>query len=231
MPQVLIYGGCGALGSTIVKAFKAVSWTVFSADFQISKFADHSIVVPKNLKDTSTIVNQLRDLKAEFDAVISVAGGFQMSTIKDESIFDSVETMVSYNLYSAVSASHLASRFMKEKGLLVLTGAEGALRPTPIFLSYGISKAACHHLVKSLAEPNSGMPKSSTVIAMLPITLDTPQNRKDMPTANFNNWTPLESVAEILLNWCSGKNVPTNGQLMIIKTEEKKTSVYPAQYP
>lgn len=55
------------------------------------------------------------------------------------------------NIRSALGASHVASKLLKENGLLVLTGASAALNATPGMIAYGITKAATHHLIKSLA--------------------------------------------------------------------------------
>lgn len=63
-------------------------------------------------------------------------------------------------------------------------------------IGYGLAKAAVHQLTKSLAQHGSGLPTDASVIAILPITLDTPMNRKWMPQADFSTWTPLEFVAE-----------------------------------
>jgi hypothetical protein len=57
-----------------------------------------------------------------------------------------------------------------------------------ISLRYGMAKAAVHQLVKSLAAPKSGLPEGSFCAAMLPITLDTPMNRKFMPDADTSTW-------------------------------------------
>ncbi len=51
-----------------------------------------------------------------------------------------------------------------------------------------MAKAAVHQLVKSLAAPKSGLPEGSFCAAMLPITLDTPMNRKFMPDADTSTW-------------------------------------------
>lgn len=59
-----------------------------------------------------------------------------------------------------------------------------------------MAKAAVHQLTKSLAGKDSGLPKDSLVVAILPVTLDTPMNRKWMPNADFSTWTPLSFVAE-----------------------------------
>jgi dihydropteridine reductase len=63
-------------------------------------------------------------------------------------------------------------------------------------IGYGMAKSAVHHLTKSLAGQNSGLPAESLVVAILPITLDTPMNRKWMADADFSTWTPLQFVAE-----------------------------------
>lgn len=52
-------------------------------------------------------------------------------------------------------------------------------------IGYGLAKASVHHLTKSLSENDSGLPNQSTVLSILPITLDTPMNRKWMPKGNI----------------------------------------------
>jgi dihydropteridine reductase len=68
--------------------------------------------------------------------------------------------------------------------------------PTAGMIGYGMAKAAVHQLTKSLAAESSGLPPNSLAVAILPVTLDTPMNRKWMPNADFSTWTPLEFVAE-----------------------------------
>lgn len=67
---------------------------------------------------------------------------------------------------------------------------------TPGMIGYGMAKAAVHQLVKSLAATDGGLPANSTVLAILPVTLDTPMNRKWMPKADHSKWTPMEFIAE-----------------------------------
>jgi dihydropteridine reductase len=59
-------------------------------------------------------------------------------------------------------------RELIRNGLLVLTGAQAALHPTPGMIGYGLAKAGVHHLTKSLADASSGLPESSKVVAILP---------------------------------------------------------------
>ena len=63
-------------------------------------------------------------------------------------------------------------------------------------IGYGLAKAAVHQLTKSLGEDKSGLPSGAVAVAILPITLDTPMNRKWMSGADFSTWTTLDYVAE-----------------------------------
>lgn len=226
MSAALIYGGAGQLGKIVVGAFKNAGWKVLSADFRASEAADLSIILQgKAESDAKELLSRIDEhTGGKLDAIITVAGGFGMGRISDDGVFAAVERMLTFNVISSVVASHVAAKKLKEGGLLVLTGAEGALRPTPHFVGYGISKAGTHHLLSSISHPEGGLPKGSTACAILPITLDTPQNRADMPTANFDNWTPLSDVAQLLVDWANGKNRPATGAKVVLKTENKKTS-------
>lgn len=63
-------------------------------------------------------------------------------------------------------------------------------------IGYGMAKAAVHHLTKSLAGKDGGLPNNSVAVAILPETLDTPMNRKWMPKADTSKWTPLTFVSK-----------------------------------
>jgi len=229
--SVLVFGGCGQMGQVVVKRFKDASWKTVSIDLRESDVADHSVVIKGDggKEDATNVIHKLHEWKIELDSVISVAGGFTMGSIKDEGIFLQAERMISFNLRSALSASHVASHCLKEGGLHVLTGAYGALNPTPGFVAYGVSKAATHHLIESLAQEGSGMPKHVSVVGVLPVMLDTAQNRKDMPSANFDDWTKLEEVADQFVKWSSGEGRPKNGAMIQIKTEKKVTTWKPVE--
>eukprot|EP00164_Ancoracysta_twista_P016789 GFYU01028334.1.p1 GENE.GFYU01028334.1~~GFYU01028334.1.p1 ORF type:complete len:119 (-),score=49.96 GFYU01028334.1:150-506(-) len=118
---------------------------------------------------------------------------------------------------------------MKKSGLLVLTGAQASLDATPGMIGYGLAKAAVHQLVKSLATDKGGLPEGAKCVAILPITLDTPMNRKFMADADFSKWTPLNTVAEELFKWSTNNGTPDNGALVQLVTEDNKTSFVPAK--
>lgn len=133
--------------------------------------------------------------------------------------------MIKQSVWSSLIASRLAAKYLSPNGLLTLTGAKAALEPTPGMIGYGLAKASVHHLVKSLAAPKGGLPEAASVLAILPITLDTPMNRKFMPDADFGTWTPLNFIAELFYGWANGENKPKSGSLCQLITEKGATSV------
>ncbi|KAK6028422.1 hypothetical protein OSTOST_05533 [Ostertagia ostertagi] len=69
------------------------------------------------------------------------------------------------------------------------------------------------------------MPQDACVLALLPITLDTPMNRKWMPNADHSTWTPMLYIAEMLLEWTvAPAKRPESGSLLKVRTVEGETS-------
>eukprot|EP01111_Echinosteliopsis_oligospora_P014253 TRINITY_DN5331_c0_g1_i1.p1 TRINITY_DN5331_c0_g1~~TRINITY_DN5331_c0_g1_i1.p1 ORF type:complete len:262 (-),score=91.89 TRINITY_DN5331_c0_g1_i1:262-969(-) len=226
MPRILVYGGCGALGSAVVTSFKSNGWETVSVDFSASPHATHSVVIAGSGKDDiSRVIEELQKKSiTAIDTLVCVAGGWNGGSIEKDDIFATTEKMWQFNVQSAVAASHVASKTLTEGGMLVLTGAYAAINSTPGMIAYGITKSATHHLIKSLAAPNSGLPAKATVVGILPVTLDTPTNRAAMPKAKFDEWTPLDVVSSRLFEWASSPDSrPSSGSLIALKTSNNHT--------
>ncbi|KAG0718016.1 Dihydropteridine reductase [Chionoecetes opilio] len=243
--KVIIYGGRGALGSVIVKHFKANNFWVGTIDLAKSDEADTCVVVNKednwaaqttawvgtidlaksDEADTCVVVNKEDNWAAQttaviegltaalggekVDAIINVAGGWAGGNAASKDFQKSCETMWGQSVWSSTITAQAAALFLKEGGLVTLTGARQLSKAqryskviqyttsTPAgMIGYGMAKAAVHQLTQSLAQEKSGLPKGSTAVAILPTTLDTPMNRKWMAGADFSTWTTLEFVAE-----------------------------------
>ena len=77
----------------------------------------------------------------------------------------------------------------KAKGASIIDiGASGAQSAASGMGAYAASKAAVHKLTESLADELPG--SDITVIAILATIIDTPVNRAEMPSANFDEWLP-----------------------------------------
>merc|ERR1711973_31107 len=161
----------------------------------------------------------------KLDGILNVAGGWAGGNAKDMDWIKNAELMWKQSVWSSTIAGTLAAHHLKDGGLLVLPGAKPATGGTPGMLGYGMAKAAVHQLVKSLGSSGSGLPTGSCVLGMLPVTLDTPMNRKFMPDADKSTWTPLSEVGRILINWVEKKERPRSGSLVAMLTEKGNTSL------
>jgi NAD(P)-dependent dehydrogenase (short-subunit alcohol dehydrogenase family) len=156
MKSVLVIGGSGALGKSVVSVFKKTPppWCVYSLDFSNNTIADTNLLFkkPEDLTDDNFITEITKKIP-KLDCIVNVAGGWQGVSLEDRTIIKSLDMMMRQNLYSSVLAAHLAKVNMKEEGLLVLTGANTAKDGyNPGMLSYQLAKQSVHYLTNLLVD-------------------------------------------------------------------------------
>ncbi|XP_063777346.1 dihydropteridine reductase [Pseudophryne corroboree] len=232
--RVLVYGGRGALGSKCVDYFTSKNWWVASIDVTENASASANVVVKlsdsftQQSEEVTTAVDQLLSGQ-KVDAILCVAGGWAGGSAKAKSFYKNCDLMWKQSVWTSAISSHLATKHLKEGGLLTLSGAQAALSATPGMSAYGMAKAAVHQLCQSVGGDKGGLPVNSAAVAILPVTLDTPANRASMPEADFTSWTSLDFIAETFFNWTTGNNRPKSGSLIQVITKKGKTELVPAQ--
>ncbi|RKP23846.1 hypothetical protein SYNPS1DRAFT_24074 [Syncephalis pseudoplumigaleata] len=224
---VLVYGGAGALGASTVQYFKEQGWTAISVDVRSNADASSNVLVDANAsvaEQAKHVVEQLETTLGDtrLDALLCVAGGWAGGRIDKLESLSNAELMWKQSVNSSLVAGHIASRYLKPNGLLVLTGAQAAKEGTSM-VGYGLAKAAVHQLTASLASDASGLPSGARVAAILPVTLDTPGNRAGMPNADFSAWTPLNDINKKLFAWATHKEPVDNGKLVSVVTQNGET--------
>ena len=75
--------------------------------------------------------------------------------------------------------------------------AKSALKGAANNGAYTASKAAAQRIVESMALELRD--KAINVNAVLPSTIDTPQNRKEMPNADQAKWVTGDDIADVIL--------------------------------
>ncbi|CAL2034998.1 CBN-QDPR-1 protein [Caenorhabditis brenneri] len=231
--KVIVYGGKGALGSAILDFFKKNGYTVLNIDLSANDQADSNILVDGNknwVEQEQSILEQAASSLqgSQVDGVFCVAGGWAGGSASSKDFVKNADLMIKQSVWSSAIAAKLATTHLKPGGLLQLTGAAAAVGPTPGMIGYGMAKAAVHHLATSLAEKDSGLPENSSVLTILPVTLDTEMNRKWMPKADHSSWTPLSFISESLLKWTTeSSSRPTSGALLKITTANGESTITP----
>ncbi|XP_035388341.1 quinoid dihydropteridine reductase a isoform X2 [Electrophorus electricus] len=232
--RVIVYGGRGALGSACLHYFKTKGWWVANVDIAVNEEADANVLVKLSesfTEQADQVTSDVAQLLGEqkVDAIVCVAGGWAGGNCSSKDLYKNSDLMWKQSVWTSTISSHLASLYLKTGGLLTLAGAKASKSATPGMVGYGMAKAAVHQLCLSLAEEGSGLPAGATVVAILPVTLDTPMNRKFMPNADFSSWTPLEYIAETFHSWATGSGRPASGSLIQLVTTGGKTEASPVQ--
>ncbi|XP_028832255.1 dihydropteridine reductase-like [Denticeps clupeoides] len=226
--RVIVYGGKGALGSTCVQYFRSKNWWIACIDIAPNEEASANVVV----NSTESFTEQADQVTADVsrllgdqkvDAILCVAGGWAGGSAKAKVLYKNADLMWKQSVWTSTISSHLATKHLKEGGLLTLAGAKAGVSGTPGMVGYGMAKAAVHQLCQSLGGANSGLPPGSAAVAILPVTLDTQMNRKFMPDADVSSWTPLEYVAELFYKWTTGEGRPASGSLVQLITTGGQT--------
>jgi NAD(P)-dependent dehydrogenase (short-subunit alcohol dehydrogenase family) len=141
----------------------------------------------------------------------STSGAFLHQTIGGERATDLDELFEANALGPIRLARAVVPAMLKRReGRLVFTGAL-AVASAPAGLSlYVASKAALHGWASAAAHElqDSGI----RVAVLLPGVIDTPANRKAMPSADRSGWLPLETVVEALVQALAGE-LPGPGPL------------------
>ncbi len=199
----IVTGAFGILGRAVVERFSAAGAQVVCVDMAKAAPADWSARDTLNLggvdlgkpEDAARAVAQAMERYKRIDALINVAGGFRWQTVADAEpgLWDLMLTM---NLKTATNMCRAAlTHLAASGGAIVNVGAGAAQKAAAGMGPYTASKAAVHRLTEALAEEWKGKVR---VNAVLPSILDTPQNRADMPSADFGKWVrPADLAAAI----------------------------------
>ncbi|CAM9448010.1 unnamed protein product [Heterosigma akashiwo] len=205
----VVVGGAGAMGRAIINKCATIGMTTVSVDFKPSQAAmvSHQLDIDKPVSEQvaglrASLVQELvcpheRHLGGGAGLVVHAAGAFALGALDADDCLATAAALYRANVESAILTAHLATHLLTPKGLLILTGALGAVHPTPEFVGYGASKAATHHLVQSAAASDSARQGQWDVLGLLPRVIDTPSNRLTMPDADRSDWTELDDLAEI----------------------------------
>jgi len=219
--DVVITGGTGGLGRGVVAALVAEGATCWipnvdprmSADFELKSHARVHVVEGVDLLDEAA-VSSFYGQVGRLYASIHLVGGFRMAPIAETTAVD-FKKMFDLNALSAFLCSKAAVAAIRGgagKGRIVNVAARPALTPSAGMLAYAVSKAAVVSLTQSLAEELK--PEGIWVNAIAPSIMDTPDNRRAMPKADFDRWPKVDDIARAVVYLASPDNALTSGLVM-----------------
>jgi NAD(P)-dependent dehydrogenase (short-subunit alcohol dehydrogenase family) len=217
MPKnIIITGANGALGTAVVKKFLDTGYTVIAIDRSGKRpgyakdnpqYEAHKVNLD-NEQETAAFAQEAIGKYGKIDGALMLAGGFAMGDISATD-GSALKKMMTLNFDTAYHLARPLFQHMLQNGYgrIVFIGSRPALNAAEgkSKLGYTLSKSLLFKLAELLNAEAKGKNVVTSVIA--PSTIDTPDNRENMPDANFDNWVKAEAIADVLEFICSEKGM------------------------
>ena len=200
---IVVTGASGALGRVVVEAALARGIRVAAVDHAVRKAPDTDSLISLGGVDladaaqATAAIDTVATRLGSIDALVNIAGAFAFETVADGNTA-TWQRLYTINVMTAVNASRAAIPHLIASGAgrIINIGAMGALQAAAGMGPYAASKSGVHRLTEALAAELKG---KVTVNAVLPSTIDTPANRRDMPNADFSAWVTADELADVIL--------------------------------
>ncbi len=223
---VIVTGAAGNVGGAVarllaerggrVAAVDALDAPLRQAIAAMPEPGRHLALPGQDLLDPAACVRmvaRVAEALGPIHGAVNTVGGFAMAPLVQSGpdlwtrLFD-LNLGSALNLYRAVLPGMVSAR----SGSLVAIGAAAALRAPGGMAAYAASKSAVLRLTEALADELKA--DGVRVNAVLPGTIDTPQNRAAMPDADAALWVTPAEVAEAILFLLSNAASGVSGALL-----------------
>ena len=214
MKKIIITGADGNLGSAVTKLFLEKGYrliaTVLNEDAKKKMPQHNNLQVEtanlENETEAALFVQNVINSHETIDAGLMLVGGFTAGKIEDTKTGD-IKKQIALNFETAYNIIQPLYQHMLKKGYgrLVFIGARPALQAVDgkNAVAYALSKSLLFKLAEFINKDAKG--KNITATVVVPSTIDTELNRKNMPDADPNAWVKAEDLAEILEFVCSDR--------------------------
>jgi NAD(P)-dependent dehydrogenase (short-subunit alcohol dehydrogenase family) len=228
---IMITGAAGNLGQALVEGLQGSGARLALFDHRQNRLSetypqletgDRILFVNQvDVTDEDAIggsVDRVLDHFGRVDVLINAAGGYSGGQALDETSIETWDRMIDLNARSVFLVSRAVLPGMRDQGggVIVNIGARPGLKGRKNATAYSASKGAVLRLTESISAEvhRDGI----RVNAVIPGTIDTPENREAMPDANHERWVKPSAVADVILflasdqaSEISGASVPVYG--------------------
>jgi NAD(P)-dependent dehydrogenase (short-subunit alcohol dehydrogenase family) len=224
----VVTGGSGALGQSVVLRFLhdgaavAVPWIVPEEWETLRSRAGDGAARLHGARvdgtDEGAFAGFVADLLARhqrLDVLVNTVGGFAGGDLASTSLAE-WRRMLDLNLTSAVIGCRAVLPAMRaaRRGRIVNVASRAVVPPLGGFIAYTVSKSAVIALTQALAQEER--PHGIAVNAVLPSTMDTPANRRDMPNADRSGWVSTDAVADVIAYLASDAAGAVSGAAIVV---------------
>ncbi|WP_234195331.1 SDR family oxidoreductase [Pseudacidovorax sp. NFM-22] len=222
---VLITGASGQLGRAVAQAFLDQGARLILLDRHRGVLPDGEDLrhVTVDLADRTQVVQRIGEATAQMGGlhtVCHIAGGFRMGEAVHETSAATWDLLMDLNARSLlhVAAATVPLLLAQGGGQIVTVGAGAAARGGAQMGAYSASKSALIRLTESMSAELKD--QGIRVNCVLPSIIDTPDNRRSMPEADFGRWVTPQALAEVIAFLASdaaraihGAAIPVSGRV------------------
>ena len=209
---VMVTGASGNLGSAVTRAFEEAGANLALIDRhpellteafpKLVNAPDRCLAEDADLtkpQAVTAVVEKIMGTYGRIDVLVHTVGGFFSGQPLHETPLEKLEFMLLLNAQTTFITNQAVLQKMvpQGSGKIINIAARPALQGNKNMSAYSAAKAAVLRLTESAAAEVKT--HGINVNAILPGTIDTPQNREAMPNANTDNWVQPESLADVIL--------------------------------
>ena len=203
---IIITGAGGNLGQAVAKKFVDESYTVIgtvhnkstSSESSTRSFEEVTIDL-LNEESCQKFVQDVIEEQGKIDVAVLTAGGFAMGNVESTSTKE-IYKQYQLNFETTYNIARFIFKQMMQQnnGRIFLIGSRQGLEASKGkgAIAYTLSKSLIFRLAEILNAEAKGKNVVTTVI--VPSTIDTPQNRKSMPDADFSSWVKPSDIADTI---------------------------------
>jgi len=208
----IVTGAAGNLGGAVARAFWAAEARLVLVDRGTDRlpqlFPDlvdsprAFLATSVNLADTTAVdamVSATLERFGQIDVLVNAVGGWRGGTAVHETPLDTWDLLMDLNVRTmiVVSSAVIPVMLKQGSGKIVNVAARAGLSGSSKGGAYSAAKSAVIRLTESMSAElkNSGI----SVNCVLPATIDTPQNRADMPKSDVGRWVKPQAIADVIL--------------------------------
>ncbi len=222
----IITGAGGAVGRQVVETVLSSGATVVSilhgTTTTLTSIEPNYYSIEGDLTDgqcVNNIFTAVIEQTGRIDVLINVAGGFRGGQPLEETTMEDWKAMLAVNFISTLNTCRGVLSKMKDQGFgrIINIGSSPGENGMALASPYAVSKAAVHVLTKSIAKETKDL--NINALVLVPGTIDTPQNRQDMPDADWDQWLKPVEIANQITQLLETDKFDRDGVMLYLNAE------------
>ena len=209
---VVVTGAAGNLGEAVAHSFLKAGARMILVDRAVDRLpkmfpnligsSEYFLATSIDSTDADSIQELVTQSVRRFgriDVLVNTVGGYQAGKPLHLTPLKTIDYMFNLNARTTYIASQAVIPIMLKQGAgkIVNVSSRQGLAGTKNSSAYSAAKAAVIRLTESMSAELKL--QNINVNCVLPGTIDTPQNRSDMPNADYNRWVKPNSLAGVIL--------------------------------